>query len=867
MFYLKILVVPFLLLNRLLKDIQNYYHKFENVVINDEKNDNIKLKKKMLLYYMFNLIAYFFFLFISNPHAPKVRCILYSFITMIQVALLRTKTYKYLAWSFVILNFIYINLATFNKDESLKVVLIALMLHNIVFLLPEIALLRLFYFGISLIAVQRAQKQLFLYLEEGNLFKLEIMLTDFYYTWPLMFLVNHSGAMYLVGAYQRVNRDNKEIQDQLTEANKKLLAANEKLSFTLLELEKKNNELKGALQARELFIASVSHELRNPLNAMIGNIELLILDVPDSKWLEMLETCKVCGEVLLGMINNVLDVAKINAEKLELHYLPENFHRFAEKAWKVSTMKIQQKGLQGEMKISRNLPKYLKIDSHRLMQILLNLIGNSAKFTAQGSVKVVITWHENKSLEELSEPCSEYIKLVADSRNSETSALFHPQEDDPEIAEEVLTPGNHLTHQVAHEGNISLHERSLLFIRQPRFFEDIACSKFLSMSLDETKIRIPSLTRLNNEIREGIIRIDIIDSGVGIPLKALKQLFQPFTQADASITRRFGGTGLGLYITEQLIHKMGGKINVYSQENVGSNFSVLIPAVTVASEEVREKLHEEIHDAKDILKRQNIQPRALVVDDLASNQMIISSYLKRLNIQSDVVSNGAEAVELFKIKGCCYYTFITMDLQMPIMDGLTAMKMIRKYEEEMGIKLENSIPIIVITGNCTNQEKTECLRVDGDIRANSFHRKPFRFDECKDVVQTILAKDRSSVFLSLKKRKKVLIADDDTFNQKVMKDYLERFGFQCDTAGNGIKVLQKLAKGEKYDAILMDCEMPHMDGYTTAKHIQEKYDILIIGITGNTDGRCLEKALKSGMVFVETKPVNFQKLINLLINH
>jgi len=864
MFCFKIIALAFRLLNRIIKDIQFYYHKVENVVINDEKNDNIKLKKKMLLYYMFNLMAYFFLLFLTNPHAPKVRCILYSFFTMIQVILLRTKTYKYLAWSFVILNFIYVNLATFNKDESLKVVLIALMLHNVVFLLPEIALLRLFYFGISLIAVQRAQKQLFIYLEEGNLFKLEVMLTDFYYTWPLMFMVNHSGAMYLVGAYQRVNRDNKEIQDKLTEANKQLLAANEKLSSTLAELEKRNNELKGALQARELFIASVSHELRNPLNAMIGNIELLILDVGEYKWLEMLETCKVCGEVLLGMINNVLDVAKINAEKLELHYLPENFHKFAEKAWKVSTMKIQQKGLQGEMKISRNLPKYLKIDSHRLMQIMLNLIGNSAKFTVQGSVNVLITWHENKSLEDLSEPCREYMKLMADSRHSEASLLINTHDSDSgdELIEEIKTPlGSSHSSQVAHEGSTSLlNKSSLLLVRQPKFFEDIACSKFLSMSLEETKIRIPSFTRLNNQRREGIIRIDIIDTGVGIPSKALKQLFQPFTQADASITRRFGGTGLGLYITEQLIQKMGGKISVYSQENVGSNFSVLIPAQTVASSEVRDKLHEEIHNPNEK------QSRALVVDDLPSNQIIISSYLKRLNIQSDVASNGQEAVELLKIKGFCYYTFITMDLQMPVMDGLTAMKEIRKHEEESGIKRNHSIPIIVITGNCTNQEKTECLKPEGEIRADYFHRKPFRYDECKNVVQSILAKQRLNL-ASPSKRKRILIADDDPFNQRVIQDYLQRYGFKCDTVGNGIKVLQKLAKGEKYDAILMDCEMPHMDGYTTAKHIQGKYDILIIGITGNTDGYHLEKALKSGMKYVETKPIDFKKLINLLLNH
>jgi len=417
-------------------------------------------------------------------------------------------------------------------------------------------------------------------------------------------------------------------------------------------------------------------------------------------------------------------------------------------------------------------------------------------------------------------------------------------------------------------------EKSLVFPVHPRFFEDISCIKYDSMSLDETAIKMeldPSKS-LSNERKKGIIKIEIIDSGCGIPQDALQKLFKPFAQADSSITRKFGGTGLGLYITQQIILKMNGQIHVYSKENFGTNFCVLIPAQTITAQETEEKLQEENmfkHHRNIITSRQFEDPqeykqRALVVDDGPSNQLIISSYLQKLNIMSDIVSNGKEAVDKFISKGFNYYTFITMDLQMPVMDGLTAMKIIRRCEADKGVSHDNRIPIIVVTGNCTEQEKTECLRSDGNIQADYFARKPFTYDECRNVVQSILNK-RVSNLPQNNRKNKVLIVDDDPFNQKIMQGYLQKYGFDCETCGNGHLCLQKLANGERYDAILMDCEMPLMDGYTAAQHVTLKYpDILIIGVTGNTDGKCLKKALKSGMKFVETKPVDFKKIMTLL---
>jgi len=744
--------------------------------------------------------------------------------------------------------------ATFNENEPLKVVLLALMVHNVFFLLPDRVWMRMGYIVITICIIQKAQSRLFAFIAEGNWHKLETMLTDFHYTWPLIFLMNHSGEFHLVRAYQKAVNETKEFQNKLSESNQKLIAANHKLSQTLSELEKKNEELKEALQARELFIASVSHELRNPLNAMIGNIELLILDMVNPKWLQMLETCKICGEVLLGLINNVLDVAKINAEKLELHYLPENFHRLAEKIWKISSMRINQKGLEGVLLISHNFPKYLEIDSHRLTQVLLNLIGNSSKFTTQGFVKVIMTWCEDQDMEKLKEPNFEYTQLFTHHHHrkaSETEACVVPDE----LEIELLAMNTQASDEIADEERKASPVGSPLL--NPRFLNHILCSKYAAISLTETKLHIPNITGYYaSKKRKGVIKIEIIDTGCGISQPALQRLFQPFTQADSSITRRFGGTGLGLYITQQLIQKMGGQIKVYSEEKVGSNFCVLIPTQTVTREEVKEKLHEELENCptQDALK----EIRALVVDDGISNQAVICSYLKKLSIQADTANNGKEALEMFKSKPLDHYTFITMDLQMPVMDGLTACKRIRAYENEM--EACTHIPIIVITGNCTEIEKDECLREDGQIKADYFYRKPFSYEECKNAAQFIINKKSTNS----SRRNKVLIVDDDPFNQMVINEYLRKYGFKCEICGDGLQALQKLSK-ERFDAVLMDCEMPQMDGYTaTRKIVEMNPKILVIGITGNTGGKPIERALASGMKYVESKPINFQKLVNLL---
>jgi len=512
------------------------------------------------------------------------------------------------------------------------------------------------------------------------------------------------------------------------------MSIQEELKDTLDLLEKTNKDLKGAIQARELFIASVSHELRNPLNGLMGNIELLRLEVKNEKWLKALDTCKISSEILLGQINNVLDVAKINAEKLELHSQPENFHKLVEKVWKISEISIKQKKLQGELHIAKNFPKYIELDSHRLTQILLNLIGNASKFCKEGFINVVITWHPNAALETLRKPTHSFVshkneKILASFTNippidkrrqrSYTDLAFYEYED----REKRLTNMNDILQR-------KFDVKSLRDVEQTSIsysFNDINKPLSGHESLFDSS---------DFEKKQGIIKIEVVDSGCGMTQETVGNLFKPFSQADSSITRKFGGTGLGLYITKQIIQKMGGEIHAYSKEGQGSTFCVLIPAETAR----RDEAMKEEESMKNLMKEdihQLPEARALIVDDLPDNQFILSNYLEKLNIQVDLANNGLEALELFKSKPEGYYSFVTMDLQMPVMDGLTASKEIRKHEAKLGV--DSEVPIIVITGNCAETEKFKCLNPHGEIRAFNFFRKPFTFWECKSAVQAILS--------------------------------------------------------------------------------------------------------------------------------
>jgi len=408
-----------------------------------------------------------------------------------------------------------------------------------------------------------------------------------------------------------------------------------------------------------------------------------------------------------------------------LHYQAENFREVIGKVWNTSEASIKQKKLQGELYIAPDFPRYVEIDSHRITQILLNLIGNATKFCKEGFVNVVVSWHSGYSKANLATPTQDF-----QSKNRLKTGFFScPTDKEIDIGAYEF------------ENTDKRHANMQDVLRRQFNFKSLGDISNLkgAASVDNPSTRNTSLGVFSPPLADssGIIKIQVTDSGCGMSAKALDNLFQPFRQADSSITRKYGGTGLGLYIAKEIISKMRGEIHAYSKEGQGSTFVVLIPAQIAKKEDsYLPNSKENILEVDRTTTPKPLTPtRALVVDDLDTNQKILSSYLDKLNIYSDVAVNGAEALQMFKSKPHGYYSFITMDLQMPVMDGITASQEIRKYEAAIGT--QTAVPIIVITGNCAETEKFKCLDPTGAVRAFNFFRKPFTFGECKSVVQAI----------------------------------------------------------------------------------------------------------------------------------
>ncbi len=345
----------------------------------------------------------------------------------------------------------------------------------------------------------------------------------------------------------------------------------------------------------------------------------------------------------------------------------------------------------------------------------------------------------------------------------------------------------------------------------------------------------------------------VSDTGIGMDESQRLKVFEPFTQADASTTRKFGGTGLGLTISGNFAKLMNGEIGVESEEGKGSHFWLNLPL----------EIADAIHSERQLTSEQLKHLTALVVDDNATNRIILAKYLKQMGVRCHQVPSGREA--LASLECSCRdsrkpsYDVIIMDQMMPEMNGIETSRQIRQMMGE-------ELPRIILLSSTYEFFNPKELEESGIQRVIS---KPIRYDDLRDVISNEMVDSLQEtgplkIVATSEKGLRILVAEDNDVNKKVIKIMLEREGCEVDIVSDGEQAV-KFASEHRYDAIFMDIQMPVMDGHIATKKIREfeaknNLKTPIIALTANALQGDRDKYLKSGMTDYLSKPIRVEEL-------